>query len=52
MVEDFLPGDFGQRGAERIFKKPLDIDEVFLAVQKYCALESKSPESDTTRQLS
>jgi len=32
-------GVFGRRGVERIFKKPLNIDELFVAIQKYCALK-------------
>jgi CheY-like chemotaxis protein len=32
-------GVFGRRGVERIFKKPLNIDELFVAVQRYCALK-------------
>jgi CheY-like chemotaxis protein len=32
-------GVFGRRGVERLFKKPLDIDELFVAVQRYCALK-------------
>jgi CheY-like chemotaxis protein len=32
----------GHRGAERIFKKPLDMDDLLSALQKYCALEHVS----------
>jgi DNA-binding response OmpR family regulator len=32
----------GKRGALRLFKKPLDIDELFLAIKKHCALEYNS----------
>jgi CheY-like chemotaxis protein len=40
--EDLIRGFFGQRGVERIFKKPFDIDELFLAIQKHCALKYRS----------
>jgi CheY-like chemotaxis protein len=33
---------FGRRGVEAIFKKPLDIDALFTAIQKYCPLEYTS----------
>jgi DNA-binding response OmpR family regulator len=32
----------GKRGALRVFKKPLDIDELFLALKEHCGLEYKS----------
>jgi CheY-like chemotaxis protein len=39
-VEENLQKDVcGQRGVERIFRKPLDIDALFTALQQYCAVE-------------
>ena len=38
-AEGLVKGQFGQRGVERIFRKPLDIDELFLELKKYCALD-------------
>jgi CheY-like chemotaxis protein len=31
-------GPFGRRGVDQIFRKPLDVDALFLGIQKYCAL--------------
>lgn len=39
--ENLIRGSFGQRGVEQIFKKPLNIEQLFGALQKYCALEYK-----------
>ena len=44
-ADDLLKGQFGQRGVERIFKKPLDFDEILGAVKKYCALAYESSET-------
>jgi CheY-like chemotaxis protein len=39
-TEEALKRDVcGKRGALRVFKKPLDIDELFLALKEHCALE-------------
>ena len=38
-AESLVRGDFARRGVERIFKKPLDIDELFAEIKKYCALD-------------
>jgi CheY-like chemotaxis protein len=38
-VVSLMKGDFGGRGVERIFKKPLDIDELFTEIKKHCALD-------------
>jgi CheY-like chemotaxis protein len=37
--ENLLKGPFGLRGVEQIFKKPLDINLLFAACQKYCVLK-------------
>lgn len=37
-----LRGDGGGQGVAAIFKKPLDVNELFRALQKYCALEYDS----------
>jgi CheY-like chemotaxis protein len=34
-----MKGYFGHRGVERIFRKPLDIDELFTEIKKHCALD-------------
>ena len=31
----------GKQGALRVFRKPLDIDELLVAIKKHCALEYK-----------
>jgi CheY-like chemotaxis protein len=36
-VERLTNGHLGQRGVERIFQKPLDIDQLFSALQEHCA---------------
>jgi CheY-like chemotaxis protein len=36
--ETLIKGFLGQRGVERIFKKPPEIKELFTAVQSYCAI--------------
>jgi CheY-like chemotaxis protein len=41
---DLMRGQFEQRGVERIFKKPLDVDDLFTELQKYCALTYTSTE--------
>ena len=51
-AEDLVNGQFGQRGIERIFRKPLDIDQVFTAIQKHCALEYKLSDHVVARQAS
>jgi CheY-like chemotaxis protein len=33
---------FGRRWVDRVFKKPLDVDELFLAIQKHCPLQYNS----------
>jgi len=38
-ADGLLKGEFGRRGVERIFKKPLDIDELFVELKRYCALD-------------
>jgi CheY-like chemotaxis protein len=38
-TERLIRGSFGQRGVDRVFKKPLDIHEMFVAIQKCCALQ-------------
>jgi CheY-like chemotaxis protein len=38
-AESLVKGDFARRGVERIFRKPLDIDELFTEIKKYCALD-------------
>ena len=37
--ETLTKGFLGQRGVERIFKKPPEIKELFTAVQRYCAID-------------
>jgi CheY-like chemotaxis protein len=37
--ETLTKGFLGQRGVERIFKKPPEIKELFTAVQHYCAID-------------
>jgi nucleotide-binding universal stress UspA family protein len=37
--ETLTTGFLGQRGVERIFKKPPEIKELFTAVQHYCAID-------------
>jgi CheY-like chemotaxis protein len=37
-AESLTRGPFGRRGVDRIFKKPLNIEELFVSIQKYCAL--------------
>jgi CheY-like chemotaxis protein len=39
MEETLTKGFLGQRGVERIFKKPPEIKELFTAVQRYCAID-------------
>ena len=34
-----IKGYFGYRGVERIFSKPLDIDELFSEIKRHCALD-------------
>jgi len=41
-IETLRKEFFGRRGVEMILKKPLDIDTLFVALQKYCALDYKS----------
>jgi CheY-like chemotaxis protein len=36
-AESLVKGDFGGRGVERIFRKPLDINELFAEIKKHCA---------------
>jgi len=38
-ADNLVKGDFARRGVERIFQKPLDIDELFSEIKKYCALD-------------
>jgi CheY-like chemotaxis protein len=38
-AESLVKGDFARRGVERIFRKPLDIDDLFAEIKKHCALE-------------
>jgi CheY-like chemotaxis protein len=38
-AEGLVKGDFARRGVERIFRKPLDIDELFTEIKKHCALD-------------
>lgn len=38
-TERLMRGSFGQRGVDRIFKKPLDVHDMFVAIQKCCALQ-------------
>jgi CheY-like chemotaxis protein len=42
---DLMRGQFQQRGVERIFRKPLDVDDLFTTLQKYCALTYASPQT-------
>jgi len=37
--ETLIKGFLGQRGVERIFKKPPEIKELFTAIQRYCAID-------------
>ncbi|HUI97625.1 MAG TPA: response regulator [Xanthobacteraceae bacterium] len=39
-------GEFGRRGVERVFRKPLDIDELFSELKRYCALNYQPARSD------
>lgn len=39
MEETLIKGFLGQRGVERIFRKPPQINELFTAVQRYCAID-------------
>jgi CheY-like chemotaxis protein len=50
-TETLMRGDFGQRGVEQIFRKPLNVDEVFPALQRYCAMEFMSPRVGDVRQV-
>jgi CheY-like chemotaxis protein len=38
-AESLVKGDFARRGVERIFRKPLDVDELFTEIKKHCALD-------------
>jgi CheY-like chemotaxis protein len=38
-AESLVKGDFARRGVERIFSKPLDIDDLFIEIKKHCALD-------------
>ena len=49
-AEGLVKGQFGQRGVERILSKPLDIDELFGELKKYCALDY-TPSTARPRQL-
>jgi CheY-like chemotaxis protein len=46
IVERLMQGHLGQRGVERIFHKPLDIDQLFFALKEHCALDYVSPRGD------
>jgi hypothetical protein len=41
-AESLMKGDLGRRGVERIFRKPLDVDELFTEIKKHCALDYTS----------
>lgn len=43
-LDDVTKANLMRGGAERLFLKPFDIDELFRALQKYCALDYKSGE--------
>jgi hypothetical protein len=46
-IESNLKRDVcGRPGAARFFKKPLDIDELFMALQKHCAFMLPPPVED------
>ncbi|HUI97626.1 MAG TPA: response regulator [Xanthobacteraceae bacterium] len=40
-----MNGQFGRRGVERLFKKPLDVDEMLTALGRYCALNDEAPDT-------
>jgi CheY-like chemotaxis protein len=45
-TDDLMKGRSGQRGVERIFKKPLNVEEILGAVREYCPLEYELSETD------